>query len=145
MTRRIEALLATVVVSPFIVLGAGCASTTQAEQAATPVRAERVKAASAERGVRYSAQIIPVEQVSLSFKTSGYVLELMQVKDLAGRSRDLEKGDAVTAGALLARVEERDYRSKVSRAEAAVAQAAAQEEKASQDLARAETLLAAEA
>jgi RND family efflux transporter MFP subunit len=145
MTRRIEALLATVVVSPFIVLSAGCASTTQAEQAATPVRAERVKAASTERGVRYSAQIIPVDQVSLSFKTSGYVLELMQVKDAAGRSRDLEQGDAVVAGALLARVEERDYRSKVSRAEAAVAQAAAQEEKASQDLGRAETLFAAEA
>jgi len=143
MTRRIEALLATVVVCP--VIAAGCARAPQAEQTATPVRAERVKPMSAERGVRYSAQIIPVDQVSLSFKTSGYVLDLLQVRDEAGRSRDLEKGDAVTAGALLARVEERDYRSKVSRAEASVAQAGAQEEKASQDLGRAETLFAADA
>jgi len=143
MTRRMEALLATVVVCP--VIAAGCARAPQVEQTATPVRAERVKPMSAERGVRYSAQIVPVDQVSLSFKTSGYVLDLLQVRDEAGRSRDLEKGDAVTAGALLARVEERDYRSKVSRAEAAVAQAGAQEEKASQDLARAETLFAAEA
>jgi RND family efflux transporter MFP subunit len=143
MTRRMKALLATVVVCP--VIAAGCARAPQVEQTATPVRAERVKPMSAERGVRYSAQIIPVDQVSLSFKTSGYVLDLLQVRDEAGRQRDLEKGDAVTAGALLARVEERDYRSKVSRAEAAVAQAGAQEEKASQDLTRAETLFAAEA
>src|SRR5262245_10006959 len=145
MTRRFEAFC--ILNSAFCIalLSAGCASTTQAEQAATPVRAERVRPASAERGVRYSAQIVPVDQVSLSFKTSGYVLELMQVKDVADRLHDVEKGDAVTAGALLARVEERDYRSRVSRAEAAVAQAAAQEEKASQDLARAETLFAAEA
>jgi len=144
MTRRIEAV-STVVFCSFIAVTAGCASAPQAEQTATPVRAERVKPAHAERGVRYSAQIIPVDQVSLSFKTSGYVLELMQVKDVAGLSRDVEKGDAVMAGSLLARVEERDYRSKVSRAEAAVAQAAAQEEKATQDLGRAETLFAAEA
>jgi multidrug efflux system membrane fusion protein len=144
MTRRFEFCILPSAICIALV-SSGCASTTQAEQAATPVRAERVKPASAERGVRYSAQIIPVDQVSLSFKTSGYVLELMQVKDVAGQSRDLEKGDAVTAGALLARVEERDYRSRVSRAEASVTQAAAQEEKASQDLARAETLFAAEA
>src|SRR4029078_10447728 len=109
MTRRMEALLASVVVCP--VIAAGCARAPQVEQTATPVRAERVKPMSAERGVRYSAQIVPVDQVSLSFKTSGYVLDLLQVRDEAGRSRDLEKGDAVTAGALLARVEERDYRS----------------------------------
>jgi RND family efflux transporter MFP subunit len=143
MTRRFEALLASVVVGPVLV--AGCAAQPQVEQTATPVRAERVKPTSAERGVRYSAQIVPVEQVSMSFKTSGYVLDLMQVKDEAGRMRDVEKGDAIAAGALMARVEERDYRSKVARAEAAVAQAGAQEEKASQDLARAETLFAAEA
>src|SRR5215813_2291394 len=121
MTRRFEALLATVVVCPMI--AAGCATAPQAEQTATPVRAERVKPTNAERGVRYSAQFVPVDQVSVSFKTSGYVLELLQVKDVSGRSRDLDKGDAVSAGALLARVEERDYRSKVSRAEASVAQA----------------------
>src|SRR5262245_6899015 len=143
MTRRIETLL--VVVCPLIALTAGCASAPQAAEPATPVRAERVKPAIAERGVRYSAQIVPVEQVSLSFKTSGYVLELLQVKDEAGRPRDLEKGDAVDAGVLLARVEERDYISKVARAEAGVAQAKAAEEKSVQDLNRAEALFAADA
>src|SRR5262247_596818 len=143
MTRRIETLL--VVVCPLIALTAGCASAPQAAEPATPVRAERVKPAIAERGVRYSAQIVPVDQVSLSFKTSGYVLDLLQVKDESGRPRDLEKGDAVDAGALLARVEERDYLSKVARAEAGVAQARAGEEKSLQDLNRAEALFAAEA
>jgi RND family efflux transporter MFP subunit len=109
------------------------------------VRAEQVKPSAAERGVRYSAQIVPVEQVSVAFKTSGYVLDLMQVKDVAGQMRDIEKGDAVGAGAVLARVEERDYQSKVARADAGVAQAKASEEKATNDLNRAEALFAADA
>jgi multidrug efflux system membrane fusion protein len=95
--------------------------------------------------VRYSAQIIPVEQVAVSFKTSGYVMDLLQVRDSSGRMRDLEEGDVVNAGAILARVEERDYQSKVARAEAGIAQAKAGEEKAFNDLNRAEALFAAEA
>lgn len=124
---------------------AACASAPPVEQTATPVRAQRVAPAKAERGVRYSAQIIPVEQVSVSFKTSGYVLDLLQVKDETGSRRDLEKGDAISAGAVLARVEDRDYQSKVARAQAMVAQAAAAEERSQQDLARAEALFAADA
>ena len=130
---------------PLIGLTAGCTTATKAETAATPVRAERVKPATAERGVRYSAQIIPVEQVSVAFKTSGYVMELLQVRDGSGRMRDLEEGDAVSADAILARVEERDYQSKVARAEAGIAQAKAGEEKALHDLNRAEALFKADA
>src|SRR5262245_8818656 len=111
-------------------LSAACATAPQAEPAPTPVRTEKVKAAAIERGVRYSAQIIPVEQVAVSFKTSGYVMDLLQVRDSSGRMRDLEEGDAVSAGAILARVEERDYASKVARAQAGVAQAKAGEDKA---------------
>jgi multidrug efflux system membrane fusion protein len=109
------------------------------------VRTETVKPAAIEHGVRYSAQIIPVEQVAVSFKTSGYVMDLLQVRDSSGRMRDLEEGDAITAGAVLARVEERDYASKVARAEAGVAQAKAGEDKALQDLSRAEALFKADA
>lgn len=145
MTRRIEAWFVMGALGSVTALLSACAAAPQAEQAATPVRAERVKPAAAERGVRYSAQIIPVEQVSVAFKTTGYVLDLLQVKDAAGRSRDIEKGDAIDAGALLARVEERDYVSKVARADAGVAQARAAEEKSAQDLARAEALFAADA
>src|SRR5262245_7614990 len=136
MTRRTAFCLSLVALC-MSAMSAACASAPQAEPSATPVRAERVKPSAAERGVRYSAQIVPVDQVSVSFKTSGYVLELMQVKDDAGRPRDIEKGDAVSAGALLARVEERDYMSKVARAEAGVTQARASEEKSLQDLNRA--------
>jgi multidrug efflux system membrane fusion protein len=124
---------------------AACASAPQPERAPTPVRTETVKPASIERGVRYSAQIIPVEQVAVSFKTSGYVMNLLQVRDSSGRMRDVEEGDPVSAGAILARVEERDYQSKVARAEAGVAQAKAGEEKALNDLNRAEALFKADA
>jgi multidrug efflux system membrane fusion protein len=109
------------------------------------VRTEKVKPASIEGGVRYSAQIVPQEQVAVSFKTSGYVLDLLQVRDSGGHLRDLEEGDAVNAGAVLARVEERDYQSKVARAEAGIAQAKAGEDKALNDLTRAEALFKADA
>jgi multidrug efflux system membrane fusion protein len=109
------------------------------------VRTETVKPASIERGVRYSAQIVPVDQVAVSFKTSGYVMELLQVPDASGRMRDLEEGDVVNGGAILARVEERDYQSKVARAAAGIAQAKAGEDKALNDLTRAEALFKAEA
>jgi multidrug efflux system membrane fusion protein len=126
-------------------LTAACATAPQPERVPTPVRTEKVKPAPIERGVRYSAQIIPVEQVAVSFKTSGYVLDLLQVRDSSGRMRDLEEGDPVTAGAVLARVEERDYQSKVARAEAGIAQAKAAEDKALNDLNRAEALFKADA
>jgi RND family efflux transporter MFP subunit len=124
---------------------AGCASAPPPERRPTPVRIETVEPASIERGVRYSAQIIPVQQVAISFKASGYVLDLLQVRDASGQLRDLEEGDPVSAGAILARVEERDYQSRVSRAEAGVAQARAGEEKALNDLNRAEALFKADA
>ena len=124
---------------------AGCATAPQPERVPTPVRTEKVKPASIERGVRYSAQIVPQEQVAVSFKTSGYVLDLLQVRDSGGHLRDLEEGDAVNAGAVLARVEDRDYQSKVARAEAGIAQAKAGEDKALNDLTRAEALFKADA
>lgn len=147
MTRRIDTLsVVNWALCVSAALGAvSCASAPQAERLPTPVRTETVKPAAIERGVRYSAQIIPVDQVAVSFKTSGYVLDLLQVRDSTGRMRDVEEGDVVSAGAVLARVEERDYQSKVARAEAGIAQAKAAEDKALNDLNRAEALFKADA
>jgi RND family efflux transporter MFP subunit len=145
MTRQTKTLGSGLWALGVAALSAACATAAQPEPVPTPVRTETVKAASIEHGVRYSAQIIPVEQVAVSFKTSGYVMDLLQVRDSSGRMRDLEEGDAITAGAVLARVEERDYASKVARAEAGVAQAKAGEDKALQDLNRAEALFKADA
>jgi RND family efflux transporter MFP subunit len=145
MTRRINTPFAFCTLHLALLAVGGCASAPPAEHVPTPVRTEKVKPASIDRGVRYSAQIIPVEQVAVSFKTSGYVMDLLQVRDSSGRMRDLEEGDAINAGAVLARVEERDSQSKVARAEAGIAQAKAGEEKALQDLNRAEALFKADA
>jgi RND family efflux transporter MFP subunit len=146
MTRRTEALsILHCALCISGALAAACATAPPPDRVPTPVRTEKVKPASIERGVRYSAQIVPVDQVAISFKTSGYVIDLLQVRDSGGRMRDLEEGDAVSAGAILARVEERDYQSKVARAEAGIAQAKASEEKALNDLNRAEALFAADA
>jgi RND family efflux transporter MFP subunit len=149
MTPRIAATrlpLAPCVLHLALLAGVGCATAPQqAERRPTPVRIETAKPASIERGVRYSAQIVPAQQVAVSFKASGYVLDLLQVRDASGQMRDLEEGDPVSAGAILARVEERDYQSRVSRAEASVAQARAGEDKALNDLNRAEALFKADA
>jgi RND family efflux transporter MFP subunit len=142
---RLSALGFGLVAFATVVLSGACATAPQPERVPTPVRTEKVKPASIERGVRYSAQIVPQEQVAVSFKTSGYVLDLLQVRDSGGHLRDLEEGDAVNAGAVLARVEERDYQSKVARAEAGIAQAKAGEDKALNDLTRAEALFKADA
>jgi RND family efflux transporter MFP subunit len=145
MTRQTKTLGSGLWALSVAALSAACAAAAQPERVPTPVRTETVKPASIEHGVRYSAQIIPVDQVAVSFKTSGYVMDLLQVRDSSGRMRDLEEGDAITAGAVLARVEERDYASKVARADAGVAQAKAGEDKALQDLNRAEALFKADA
>jgi RND family efflux transporter MFP subunit len=148
MTRRNDAStfpFAFCILHLALLAAAGCATAPQPERVPTPVRTEKVKPAPIGRGVRYSAQIVPQDQVAVSFKTSGYVLDLLQVRDNGGHLRDLEEGDPVTAGAVLARVEERDYQSKVARAEAGIAQAKAGEDKALNDLTRAEALFKADA
>jgi multidrug efflux pump subunit AcrA (membrane-fusion protein) len=48
-----------------VALSAACASAPQSERVPTPVRTEKVKPASIERGVRYSAQIVPDDQVAV--------------------------------------------------------------------------------
>ncbi|MCW5967009.1 MAG: efflux RND transporter periplasmic adaptor subunit [Blastocatellales bacterium] len=66
---------------------------------------------------RYSAAIIPGTQVELAFKVGGYVDAIEQVRGVDGKMRDLQEGDRITAGAVLARVRQSDYQVKVKQAE----------------------------
>jgi multidrug efflux system membrane fusion protein len=67
--------------------------------------------------VRYAVSIQPYEQIALSFKGSGYVDSVLRRKGADGRSRSLQAGDYVSAGTVLARVRQDDYRERVSQAE----------------------------
>jgi RND family efflux transporter MFP subunit len=126
-------------------LGAGCAGA-QAEKApARPVRVEAVQSQAVVSGLRYSATIQPYEQVELKFKSSGYVREVRQVRGTDGRLRNLQPGDSVARGTVLARVRAADYEEGVNHAKAQLAEAEAGLAKAKADASRAEALYAEKA
>jgi RND family efflux transporter MFP subunit len=110
-----------------------------------PVRVEAVTGETAAAGLRYSASIQPAEQVSLAFKVGGYVREVQQRRGSDGRLRNLQQGDEVKRGAVLARVDPLDYEARVHQAKAQLAEAEASLAKARADGSRAESLYQARA
>jgi RND family efflux transporter MFP subunit len=94
---------------------AGCQ--TKAEpKTPVPVKLATVETNSAGMGSRYSATIIPRTEVELSFKVGGYVDELQRQRGIDGKMRDIQEGDRISAGAVLARVRQSDYQVKVTEA-----------------------------
>jgi multidrug efflux system membrane fusion protein len=110
-------------------------------------------------GRRYSASIVPYRQITLAFRTSGFVEWILPVQGADGRTRDVGTGDPVAQGARLARIRAQDYALRVNQAQgqlgearkaesaarAQLAQAEAAASKAAQDFQRASNLLAAQA
>jgi len=88
-------------------------------------------------GLRYSANIKPNRQVDLVFKNGGYVASLLQM-----RSRDVQEGDRVARGQVLATLRDRDYALKEAQAKADRTEAEAAWEQARHDYRRAENLFA---
>src|SRR5262245_7811636 len=119
---------------------AGCASKASADKPARPVRVEAVRPETAAAGLRYSATIQPHEQVPMSFKVGGYVSEVRQVRGTDGRLRNLQQGDAVKRGNVLARINPADYQERVNQARAQLAEAQASLKRAEADGGRAEAL-----
>jgi len=135
-SRRFAAIPAALALA---VASAGCRHETKSERAPIPVRAETVAPAGAAGGMRYSANVQPNEQVALAFKSSGYVREIRKVRSGAG-SRNLQAGDTVSRGTVLARVRESDYVEKVNQARASLAEASASQRKAQLDFDRSKSL-----
>jgi RND family efflux transporter MFP subunit len=124
---------------------AGC--TQAAAREATPpqpVKVADVTMAAAPTGVRYSATIEPAQQVTLSFKASGYVDAVLQRTTPGGGLHTAQQGDRVSRGLVLARVRESEYRERVNQGRARVAEGEASLVKARLDLERARTLFAAQ-
>src|SRR5258706_10289573 len=99
-----------------LVLMLACQSK-QVQKAPVPVKVATVELHVANSGARYSATIIPRTQVELAFKVDGYVETLQKVRGVDGQLRDLQEGDAIIAGAMLARVRQSEYQVKVKEAE----------------------------
>jgi RND family efflux transporter MFP subunit len=101
-----------------------------------PVKVRAVEKAALGRDARYSGTLEPAARVDVAFRVGGYVESIGKID-----GRNLEKGDEVKKGTLLARVRSADYAQKVATARAAVAEATAAEKLARQELDRAKHLL----
>lgn len=121
-------------------LTASCGKEPSLQKVPRPVRVEVVAPHASIPGTRYSANIEPYEQVAVAFKMGGYVSEIRQAHGSDGRMRNLQEGDRVTRGTVLARVRENDYVEAVNRANAALAGAEAGLRKAALDFERAKRL-----
>jgi len=132
---------------------AGCRKEPVHEKSITPVKLKALELETITTETRYAANIVPGTQVTVSFRVGGYVEKLMQV-----HGRDVEQGDFVEKGAVLAQLRARDFENKVAQARAQHLQAQAGQRvaesqladaragltSARQDLARATNLLAAQ-
>jgi multidrug efflux system membrane fusion protein len=123
-------------------IGAGCRSAAPLEKIPRPVKVQQVGGFAAAAGLRYSASIQANQQVALAFKASGYVEELLQRAGAGGRARDLQQGDLVARGEVLARVDPSDDQERVDQARAQLAEVQASLDKARLDRERAERLFA---
>jgi multidrug efflux system membrane fusion protein len=110
----------------------------------TPVRVTSVGTFEGSGGIRYSANINAFTQVTLSFKSAGYVDNIAQRRGADGRIRVLQVGDPVTPDEVLAHVREGDYLDKVNSAKAQLAQIQAAYDKSQLDFERASKLLSSD-
>ena len=101
---------------------AGCGREQKVETPLTPVQVSVVKTYSTSGTVRYSASIVADEPVSLAFKNSGYIVAIHQVKGFDGRLRNVQEGDWVDAGTVLARIRDSDYITVVEQAKSQLAE-----------------------
>ncbi len=95
----------------------------QVQKPPVPVKVATVELHVANSGARYSATIIPRTQVELAFKVDGYVETLQKVRGVGGQVRDIQEGDPIVAGTVLARVRQSEYQVKVREAESQASEA----------------------
>ncbi len=95
-----------------------------------PVRTAMVQNIAIGNSVRYSASIVPYSQVDLAFQSGGYIDQVRQVKSASGGMRNIDQGDFVRKGTVLAVVREQSYRDKLQQANAQLSRAQAEYEKA---------------
>jgi len=106
-----------------------------------PVRVKGVEKRVESATTRYSGAILPATQVDLAFRVGGYVQQILQIKD-GTATRNVQEGDAVKKGTLLASIRPSDFQQKAAGANAAVAEAVAAEKQARIEFERSKMLFA---
>jgi RND family efflux transporter MFP subunit len=112
------------------VMLAGCTKETANQPILVPVRTAEVQTIDTGVGNTYSANIQPYQQVDLAFKSNGYLASIRQVRDADGHIRNIDQGDYVTKGTVLATVQQDDYQQKLDQAKAQLDRAQAEHERA---------------
>lgn len=115
-SRTLKAMTIGAVVPLITLLAGGCKSK-QAQKPVVPVKVAAVELSVASRETRYSATIIPRTEVQLAFKVGGYVDALRKVRGVDGKMRDIQEGDRINVGTVLAQVRQSDYQVKFKEAE----------------------------
>ena len=142
-----------------ILILTGCVKEEAAGPEPAPVKVETVATQEVRPAWRYSGEIRPDTEVQLAFKQPGYIAALHQVKGADGRLRDIQVGDEIPSGAVLAHLRRSDYEATLNTAvgqeqstqgaleasQAQLDQAKADQKKADQDFERAQALYAAKA
>jgi RND family efflux transporter MFP subunit len=138
---------------------AGCTTEKAAGPEPVPVKVETVATQEVRPAWRYSGEIRPDTEVQMAFKQPGYIAALHQVRGADGRLREIQVGDAISAGTVLAHLRRNDYEASFNTAvgqeqstqgalaasRAQLDQAKADQTKADQDFERAQALYAAKA
>jgi multidrug efflux system membrane fusion protein len=119
----------------------GCNRST-APEAEDPVAVtvRTLASSAAPTDAHYSASIQPYNQVSLNFLVSDYVESITQVRGADGQMRELQNGDFVTKGELLASLHEATFRQKVDNAQAKLDGASASDVQARNNFQRMQAL-----
>jgi RND family efflux transporter MFP subunit len=123
----------------------GCTEREAFEKSPIPVKIQTVEAILPSAGLKYSATLIPREQVDLAFKVGGYVEDILKLPGPDGVVRDVQKGDRVEKAAVLAQVRDTDYKVKLDQASSAWEEAKASMSQARREFERTEKLLEANA
>src|SRR5260370_27876999 len=145
-TAKFRTSLAFLVILMIAAFATGCESEKKpAETPPTPVTVADVGQYSGSEGVNYSASIVPYQQVSVAFKSAGYVPSILQRKGVDGRVRNLQQGDWVKKGTVLATVRQSAYQQAVDQYKGQLEQAKASAQKSDQDFTRAQGLYKADA
>jgi RND family efflux transporter MFP subunit len=131
---------ALVVVAAAAGMLAGCNKATSEATPLVPVRTTEVQTINIAPGNTYSANIQPYQQVDLSFKSNGYLASIRQVRDADGHIRNIDQGDYVTKGTVLATVQQDDFQQKLEQAKASLARSQAENERAKLSFGRISTL-----
>ena len=129
-SRRLWAAAASLaIVAGVAAVEAGC-SKAQSDTTIVPVRTDTVRKIDTGSTNVYSANIQPYQQVDLAFQSSGYIVSIKQVRDANGHIRNIDQGDYVTGGTVLAVVQKDQYQQKLDQAKASLAKANAEHERA---------------